>query len=465
MYLPISRRRFLAQSSKAALSASLASSLLAACGGSQAPTGGGSKIAGTVKYWIGLDDAKQRQYIKQHSIDAFMKAYPDVRIDLSFKPIDGVDRLIQIALPAGKGPDIVPTPGPSYALQYITAKLLRDLDDYAAQYKWKDNFLGWALDSGRVNGKLYSLPGSYETMLIYYNKTLFTQKGWKPPTNRTELETLAEECMGQGILPFIAGSADWRPATEWFVTVFLNHYAGPSAVYQALTGQIPWTNPVFVDAIALMNSYFQKGWFGGGVKQYFTNKFDPLDSAFAKGKAAMDMEGSWAFANWPTYFGPGISNTDYDWFPIPPLRDGVPSNLFALGIGSTLSISSSSKVADAAAEYLNWYYTTPQRMTSEMAAINQEPLPIHIKASDFPSNINIRLRDHYLAINEATAKGIFGYTTWTFWPPKSDVITYDSMDKVLAGNMTPAQFCAELDATFKKEFQQGVVPPIPKGSI
>ncbi|MFL5690235.1 MAG: hypothetical protein ACJ795_00360, partial [Ktedonobacteraceae bacterium] len=71
----------------------------------------------------------------------------------------------------------------------------------------------------------------------------------------------------------------------------------------------------------------------------------------------------------------------------------------------------------------------------------------------------------YLAINEATAKGTFGYTTWTFWPPKSDVITYDSMDKVLAGNMTPAQFCAELDATFKKEFQQGVVPPIPKGSI
>ncbi len=464
MYLPISRRRFLMQSGSVALSANLAGLLLDACGGPATSSGNG-KISGTVSYWYGLDDAQQRKYVKAHDIDAFTKAYPDVSINLSFKPIDGVDRLIQIALPAGKGPDIVPTPGPSYALQYITSKLLLDLDGYVAKYDWKSKMQSWALDAGRVNGKLYSLPGSYETMLIYYNKTLFQQKGWTPPTNRAELEALAEECMGQGIIPFIAGSADWRPATEWFVTVFLNHYAGPDALYQALTGKIPWTDPVFVDAITLMNSYFQKGWFGGGVKEYFTNKFDPQDTAFAKGKAAMDIEGSWAFANWSTYFGPGVSHTDYDWSPIPPLRDGVPDNLFALGIGSTLSISASSKVADAAAEYLNWYYSTPRRMTHEMADINYEPLPINIKAADFPANIDPRFRDHYLAINAATAKGVFGYTTWTFWPPKADVVTYDSMDKVLVGNITPAQFCAELDATFKQEFKQNVVPPTPKGTI
>lgn len=457
---PFSRRRFLAQGSRAVLGAGLAGSLLAACGGSQ--TGGTS---GTVNFWMGVDDAKQRTYIKTNDIDAFMKAFPNIKINLSFKPVDGIDNLIKIALPSGKGPDIVPTPGPSYALQYIDAKLLRDLDSYSTKYKWQDSLLGWALESGRVNGKLYSLPTSYETMLIYYNKTLFQQKGWKVPTNRAELEALAEECMGHGIIPFMAGSADWRPATEWFTTVFLNHYAGPDALYQALTGKLAWTDPVFVDAIALMHSYFQKGWFGGGVKPYFTNTFDAQDSTFAKGKAAMDMEGSWAFSNWPNYFGENLSHSDYDWFPIPPLRDGVPSNLFALGIGGTWSISASSKVADAAAEYLNWYYTTPKRMTAQMAALNTEPLPINVGASDFPSNIDARLKNHYLAINEATTKGVFGYTTWTFWPPKSDVVTYDSMDKVLTGNITPAQFCSTLESTFKPELAQGTVPPIPKGKI
>lgn len=462
MYSSVSRRRFLIQSGTVALGANLAGLLLDACGSSSSSNG---KTSGTINYWYGLDDAQQRKYVKAHDIDAFMKAYPDIKVNLSFKPVDGVDRLIQIALPAGKGPDIVPTPGPSYALQYISSNLLLDLDGYAKKYNWNTSMQGWALDAGRINGKLYSLPGSYEAMLLYYNKTLFQQKGWKPPTNRGELEALATECMGNGIIPFMAGSADWRPSTEWFVTVFFNHYAGPDALYQALTGKLAWTDAVFVDAITLMNSYFQKGWFGGGVKQYFTNKTAAQDAAFASGKAAMDIEGSWAFANWPTYFGPSISHTDYDWAPIPPLRDGVPNNLFALGIGNTFSISAKSKVPDLAATYLNWLYTTTQRMTHEMADLNYESLPIKVKATDFPSNIDARFRDHYLAINQATARGVFGYTTWTFWPPKSDVITYDSMDKVLAGDMTPSQFCAELDKTFRQELQQNVVPPIPKGSI
>ncbi len=277
MHLPISRRRFLMNGGKMALSAGLAGSLLAACGG-QATQANGA----TVNYWYGLDDGNQRAYMKAHDIVAFNQANPNITVDISFKPEADVDRLIQIALSSGKGPDIVPTPGPSYALQYINSNLFLDLDAYAQQYNWKNNILGWALDAGRVHNKLYSLPGSYQTLIIYYNKTLFAQKGWQVPTSRVELESLATEAMAQGIMPFMAGNADSRGASEWYTTMFFNHYAGPDAVYQALTGQIPWTDPVFVDAITLLRSYFSKGWFGGGIKQYFTNTFSALDSAFAR---------------------------------------------------------------------------------------------------------------------------------------------------------------------------------------
>lgn len=464
-HLPISRRRFLARTGNATIGATALGAFLAACGGGTSSTTSGGKISGNVNYWLGVDDAAQRKYIMNSDVQGFMKQYPDIKINLSFKPIADVDRLIQIALPSGKGPDIVPTPGPSYALQYVNNKLLLDLDPYVSKYNWKSKIIPWALDSGRVNGKLYSLPGSYETMLIYYNKTLFDQKGWKPATTRDELEGLATEMMGHGIIPFMAGSADWRPATEWFVSVFFNHYAGPDAVYQALTGKVAWTDPVFVDAITLMNSYFQKGWFGGGVKQYFTNKFDPQDAAFAKGKAGMDMEGSWAFSNWSNYFGGKNSNTDYGWAPIPPLRGGVPDQVFALGIGSTISISASSKVADVAAQYLDWLFSTPKRVTQEMADLSYEPLPIALKASDFPASIDPRLKDHYLTLNSVTSKGIFGYTTWTFWPAKSDVFTYEGMDKVLTGDLTPAQFCSQLNSIFQKELSAGAVLPIPKGQL
>jgi raffinose/stachyose/melibiose transport system substrate-binding protein len=133
MYPRISRRRFLVQSGQLALGASAVGSLLTACG-SQTPAGNSGKPSGTVNYWIGLDDVQQRQYVKASDIDAFNKTHPGISVNVSFKPVDGIDRLIQIALPAGNGPDLVTTPGPSYALQYITANLLLDLDKYAQQY-------------------------------------------------------------------------------------------------------------------------------------------------------------------------------------------------------------------------------------------------------------------------------------------------------------------------------------------
>jgi raffinose/stachyose/melibiose transport system substrate-binding protein len=221
---------------------------------------------------------------------------------------------------------------------------------------------------------------------------------------------------------------------------------------------------VFVDAITLMKQYFQKGWFGGSVQKFFSNRFDPIDSMLGNGKAAMDMEGSWQFQNWPNFFGPkGNNNNDWDWAPIPPLRDGLPSPIFALGIGSTLSIKARTKVANAAATYMDWEFSDPKRVGQEMADVYNEPLPIHLAATDIPANADKRFPLSYVALNQATTQGVFGYTTWTFWPPKSDVWVYQGMEKVLTGDITPAAYLTQLEQIFKEELAKGVVPPIPKG--
>lgn len=82
-----------------------------------------------------------------------------------------------------------------------------------------------------------------------------------------------------------------------------------------------------------------------------------------------------------------------------------------------------------------------------------EPIAITLKDSDFPSNP--RFKDHYLKLNAAAASGVFGYIIWTFWPPKSHVILYEGMDKVLTGSLMPAQFCQQLNDAFKMELKQG----------
>ena len=53
-----------------------------------------------------------------------------------------------------------------------------------------------------ANGKLYSIPSEIETLVLYYNKTLFEQNGWEPPKTLDELTALAEQIDAAGVIPF-----------------------------------------------------------------------------------------------------------------------------------------------------------------------------------------------------------------------------------------------------------------------
>jgi Binding-protein-dependent transport system inner membrane component len=65
-----------------------------------------------------------------------------------------MDRIVRTALQGGEGPDIVMTPGPAYANEYIDANLFAELDEYSEQYKWDDKLLSWAPELGRYEVQL-----------------------------------------------------------------------------------------------------------------------------------------------------------------------------------------------------------------------------------------------------------------------------------------------------------------------
>jgi raffinose/stachyose/melibiose transport system substrate-binding protein len=295
MYTELSRRQFLARGSKAALGAGLAGSLLAGCGGGD----GGS---GQVTYWSNLEGAGPQDYFKKNIEPSFEKANQGTDLKVTFQPSTEMDRLVRTALQGGEGPDIIMTPGPAYAQEYIDANLFAELDEYSSKYKWDDKLLGWAIDLGRYEDKLYAIPYQLQTMLLYYDKTFLEDKGMQPPKSRDELESMAEELQGQGITPFATGIGDDPAAIEWLPTVFWNHYSGPDALYQTLSGEIPFSDPVFVDAIALFDTYVQNGWFGGSRERFFSNGFDALHADLGDGKAAMNIEGSWFLSDISDFF-------------------------------------------------------------------------------------------------------------------------------------------------------------------
>lgn len=443
-------RRSLLQFSMAAA----AVGVLSSC----APGSSSSPSSVNLQYWQAFNSKKIENWWRANVIEAFNDTNPGVKATLVVKQVDTIDRLTQTALAAGKGPDVVLTAGPSLVKAYKDAGYLAPLDDYAKKFKWEDRLLSWALQTGMIDGKLYAIPTTYETLLTFYNPRTFERHGWTVPKTREEFEAFCADAAGAGVMPVAAGNADYQAASEWFVAIMLNHFAGPDALRQALTGQIRFTDPIFVDAMSTLADWFKKGWFGGSPDAYFTNSFATLYSDLADGKAGLMFTGSWGLGEITSYFGDEAGNdATWDWAPVPQLRDEVPPEVWELSVGGTYSVNAHGSV-DVAASLLDFIASDPKRQGRGLAEAGVSPAAIHMEQSDFPTTIDERVSRLFATVAAATD---VGYTTWTFFPQKTDTYIAQSWDKVIAGDLTPADYCAGIDKAFRGEVADGFVAPLP----
>ncbi|MBW8728390.1 MAG: carbohydrate ABC transporter substrate-binding protein [Inquilinus limosus] len=408
-----------------------------------------------ISWWYETITPENRDLLQSMLVEPFNAAHPDQELSVDIRGTE-LDKQLRVALLSGSGPDIVYTAGPSYVAAMAQAGQLLPLDDYAARLGWNDRLLPLFIELGRYNGKLYALPKTYETLGLFYNKTLFDQNGWQPPKTIAELETLAEAMKAKGLVPFAAGNADWRPANEHYVSLVFNSIAGPDNVYKALKGEIPWTAEPFVRSIDTLNKWWQAGYFG---PNYFSLTGEQAFAQVATGQAGMAPTGTWNFQNVPRYFPASNAVPAFAGFPS---ADGVPYPIYALGIGSTFSIAATSQNPDGAAAVIDRVFSDD--FYGQINSVWQGEWNTPLKDLS-----KVKMADTVLPLYTDTMKtlaasvgaGQYGYTTWTFLPPATDTYLVSGVEEVWLGRITTAQFLEKLDATFQQEKAQGKVPAVP----
>jgi raffinose/stachyose/melibiose transport system substrate-binding protein len=260
-----------------------------------------------------------------------------------------------------------------------------------------------------------------------------------------------------GIIPFAHSNAEWRPTNEWFVGEFLNHGAGPDKVYQALTGDAQWTDPEFLSAIEMLTEMQQNGWFMGGLDRYYTTPTADTFAMLAEGEAAMKIEGTWAVADLNTSFGEEAGNSnEWGWVPMPSASGEA---IFDLGIGTTYSINKNTQSPEAVAEYISYLFS-PEIQATLAVQCDLVPAPVDL-AEGALEGLDPRYAEIIEAMNQASQSGDYGYTTWTFWPPRSDIYIYEEIEKVWSGDITAEQYLQGLQTLFDEELGAGDIPPIP----
>ena len=440
------------------LSSLLLPLLLSACapattGGSSAETTSESTDKIQITMW--LDTEETADCVVKTAVDSFNAKSETIEVVVERKA-NMIDA-IRPALAGGAGPDLVPTHGPAFVAELALADQVISLDDFVGDFGWDKLFVPWALNLGRVNGTLYSLPQELETVVLYYNKTLFEQNGWTPPKTMDELVALADKIHAAGIIPFAGQGGECQACNEWYFTEFINKIAGPEKVYKALKGEIPWTDPDFVLAITTLNDLMQKGYWMGSVENFLAADFTGFSTAFAEGKAAMNMEGTWFYGREGEYFGEAVGNTnEWDWVPMPSASGQA---IYNIGIGGTMSINKSSQNPAAAAEFLTHYFA-PETQSALFAQCRMAMGPIRIEAGQM-EGIDPRMAAIFADFAKASDEGNYGYTTWTFWPPKSDTYIYEELEKVWVGDITPEEYLAGLDQIFQEEREAGETLQVP----
>jgi raffinose/stachyose/melibiose transport system substrate-binding protein len=412
---------------------------------------------GSITLWYQRGATPEQQRILQKDlVEPFNAAHPTTPLILDVLASSNGDKRIRMAVVAGKGPDIVMTPGPSTTFALVQSDHLLPLDDYIKKYGLDKRILGPVIRTGDYMGHNYALPRTFETMVLYYNKTLFDKNGWAPPKTMAELNALGEAMKHKNITPFSVGNGDWRAANEWHVTVALNHYAGPEKIYKALKGEIPWTDPVFVGAIDVLKNWYQQGWFG---KNYFSLTGDQEALLLAKGEAGMAPNGTFVFDNMLAAFKQTGQELGVAAFPS--LREGVPYPTYAIGVGSTMSINKNSANPDAAAAFLDYLYSDEfyDRISKDWPGDWNLPLT-SIDEARLAKNVSPLFATTFTSLSKAVGQGNFGYTTWTFWPPATEDYLIHGIEQVWLGQISTEDYLKKMQEIFAKEMAEGKVPPL-----
>ncbi|MDR2404476.1 MAG: extracellular solute-binding protein [Spirochaetaceae bacterium] len=389
---------------------------------------------------------------------------------------NAVDNNIATALAAdgGNAPDIVYGSGPAFVSQYAQAGKLLDLTPYAARYGWIERIMPAIYEAGKVNGKLYCLPGGTVTMGVFYNKKVLNDLRAKDPSlprgvpaTIAEFERFMEAALKNGYYASVTGNKGWKPVNENYSTIFLNAVAGPENVYKAVNGQKAFTDAEFVKAVNKSAEWYQKGYLGGGhilnetlVIDYPNLNFAESCQLLADDKAAFFVGPSLAFQFMNTYFqGNKTENLGFTVFPMDP---SIPTQSYVLGVVNSFSIWSGSKHADEAAKIMDMMMSSAFAQSLARVWPGYWAVPLNEFNPDTSgfSSLSLEFVSTIQKMYRSVASGNFGIHISTFYPPLTQAALID-IERVWLKDQTAEEFLRNVAAEYQKDAARGSIPGIP----
>jgi multiple sugar transport system substrate-binding protein len=303
---------------------------------------------GPSTYAVAQDQIKISQWYHQYGeegteqaarryAEEYTKQFPNVVVEVVWQPANYEDAVLPNALLTDQGPDVYES---HLTIAMVKAGQVEPLDDlYTEEVKADFNPVGLAANT--VDGKIYGVKMIDDMGLLYYRKSLLSEKGVNPPTTMDEVIAAAKALDTGRVKGLFLGNDGGIDALHQIAP-----WSAGSDFVDANTNKIIFNNDRTVLAYQKVKELNDTGALLLGAP---TDWWDP--SAFTQGLAAMQWTGLWAM--------PGIIKgvgDDFGVVPWPALdANGKPATFWA-GWSEFVNPKGENKQIQAAKDFVKWLW-------------------------------------------------------------------------------------------------------------
>jgi raffinose/stachyose/melibiose transport system permease protein len=385
----------------------------------------------------------------EESARQFERLRPGTRVNLYGDP--RIEDKVRVRIMGGDYPDAALAPYLAWPV-LIKAGKVRELGEDLARPNWEgdarwgETFLPGALDSWRVNGRVYGVPLSYACWTIFYNQGMFREHGWTPARTWDEFLALCERIRAARIAPLsltgvygtypdaflraafhdLVGAEGWRPFNELQPGARLDpRYVRSAALLQTIT-----------------QNYTLRGWQGA--------THTAAQIAFLEGRAAMTVSGSWMIQEMagkiPDDFELGVMN-----FPVFPEGVADPSTIQTGSDSFFVFATGDARREQATVDFLR-FLTSRERAE---AFVRQVDSPVAVRGVPLEA-FSSRMRATAAMI--AQAKEGFNMPQVMLDPPAVRQALTDGRMALMEGRLTPRQFAERMEAAAGEDRARAIDP-------
>jgi raffinose/stachyose/melibiose transport system substrate-binding protein len=357
-----------------------------------------------------------------------------VDVKVESMPLENMRTVLQTQLRSGDGPDVFSWgSGPGFGGALAEADVLMDLTQAYADYKWP--IYEFAQQQVTFDGKKMGVPGTMETVGLFYNKDVFNRLGIPAPQNVADLKAAGDKIKADGLIPFAVGDKEgWEGGH--LLSMSLSSEIGSEGIRKLVAGEASWDSPEVVSALRTWSDFNDAGYL---PKSPTSLNYDAQNSLFLSQKAAMVPTGSW--------FVDGIESTakfDAGYIPFPATTG---PGIFSAGLGSGPYVAKTTKHSKEALEFVNFLTSEDYGRWTVQTLSEIPPYPVKTEGLDLSPLFQQVLAD---TAKLGSGGGDMGLNIDVLMSDEFNDAMNDGIQGLLTGQKSAEQVATALQAAAKK---------------